>query len=296
MADLVLVGYADLPSRVSTTGSFAASSIGWTNPSRAGPCSSPSSIVDMPAWTRLAISKTIHWTLDPPEWWVTGRSSRLCLLDQVRLLRRPVNVPWSMGSGRKAWRSIRSTPSPARWTTRSMTSPWRPPPATSRCNVRIPPSRRLCTPGHWLWMDTQPRHSSDLPLQPRRRARCRLVQGAFGQSVCLPRQRRQHLHGDQRCIWPRLTRQSGPPVTYTIETEYNAKYIFDADGKLTTWSDPQGHTWTYSYDGSSQPRPGHRRHGPSLPRLRLQLSGSAGPRSPTRPVEMSPSVTTPAAT
>ncbi len=47
-----------------------------------------------------------------------------------------------------------------------------------------------------------------------------------------------------------LSRDAGPPVTYTILTETQQTYSFDATGKLVTWSDPQGHSWTYSYDGN----------------------------------------------
>lgn len=49
-----------------------------------------------------------------------------------------------------------------------------------------------------------------------------------------------------------LTKNSGPPVTYTLVETGQATYTFDESGKLTTWSDAQGHGWNYMYDGSGR--------------------------------------------
>jgi YD repeat-containing protein len=49
-----------------------------------------------------------------------------------------------------------------------------------------------------------------------------------------------------------LSRDDGPPITYTIIDPRQATYTFDEFGKLLTWADPQGHSWTYTYDGSSR--------------------------------------------
>ena len=47
-----------------------------------------------------------------------------------------------------------------------------------------------------------------------------------------------------------LSYNAGPPVTYSIVTPDQATYVFSEAGLLQTWSDPQGRTWTYSYDVS----------------------------------------------
>jgi YD repeat-containing protein len=49
-----------------------------------------------------------------------------------------------------------------------------------------------------------------------------------------------------------LTKQAGPPVTYTLTTSQLAIYNFNAVGKLTSWQDPQGHAWSYAYDGNGR--------------------------------------------
>ena len=49
-----------------------------------------------------------------------------------------------------------------------------------------------------------------------------------------------------------LTKQAGPPVTYTLTTSQLAIYVFNAGGKLTSWQDPQGHAWSYTYDGNGR--------------------------------------------
>jgi len=49
-----------------------------------------------------------------------------------------------------------------------------------------------------------------------------------------------------------LNRDDGPPITYTIIDPRQATYIFNEFGRLLTWADPQGHSWTYSYDGSNR--------------------------------------------
>ena len=49
-----------------------------------------------------------------------------------------------------------------------------------------------------------------------------------------------------------LTRNVGPPVTFTLTSEMQNSYTFDEEGRLLTWADPQGHTWTYTYDASER--------------------------------------------
>lgn len=45
-----------------------------------------------------------------------------------------------------------------------------------------------------------------------------------------------------------LTLNPGPPVTYTVADDLQNVYNFDEFGTLLSLADPQGHTWTYSYD------------------------------------------------
>ena len=48
-----------------------------------------------------------------------------------------------------------------------------------------------------------------------------------------------------------LTRQSGPPVTYLITDQAQGAYIFDEQGKLLQYKDPQGHSLIYTYDAGT---------------------------------------------
>lgn len=45
-----------------------------------------------------------------------------------------------------------------------------------------------------------------------------------------------------------LTRDDGPPVTYTLVDSTQTVYTFNESGRILTWSDPQGHAWTYTYN------------------------------------------------
>jgi RHS repeat-associated protein len=45
-----------------------------------------------------------------------------------------------------------------------------------------------------------------------------------------------------------LSRDDGPPVTYSVTDEGQRSYAFDEQGKLLAWQDAQGHSWTYSYN------------------------------------------------
>ncbi|MFV2044155.1 MAG: RHS repeat-associated core domain-containing protein [Anaerolineales bacterium] len=49
-----------------------------------------------------------------------------------------------------------------------------------------------------------------------------------------------------------LTRDPGPPVTYTLTNRVRDTYLFDESGKLLSWSDPQGNSFVYTYDGSDR--------------------------------------------
>jgi len=44
-----------------------------------------------------------------------------------------------------------------------------------------------------------------------------------------------------------LVRNSGTPITYTLNDSGQKTYTFNATGKLLTYADAQGHIWTYSY-------------------------------------------------
>src|SRR3990172_3881076 len=49
-----------------------------------------------------------------------------------------------------------------------------------------------------------------------------------------------------------LTREPGPPVTYTLVNAAKAIYTFDEDGKLLTWADAEGNAFSYTYDGTGR--------------------------------------------
>ncbi|MGD8456603.1 MAG: RHS repeat-associated core domain-containing protein [Anaerolineales bacterium] len=49
-------------------------------------------------------------------------------------------------------------------------------------------------------------------------------------------------------VFATLTKDSGPPVTYTIVSSDQTTYLFDADGKLQTLTKPEGNSITYTYD------------------------------------------------
>ncbi|MGH2620385.1 MAG: RHS repeat-associated core domain-containing protein [Anaerolineales bacterium] len=56
--------------------------------------------------------------------------------------------------------------------------------------------------------------------------------------------------------WPglgaTLVANPGPPITYNLVDDSQNEYTFDASGALLNWEDPQGHTWTYTYDGNGR--------------------------------------------
>jgi len=49
-----------------------------------------------------------------------------------------------------------------------------------------------------------------------------------------------------------LTRDPGPPATYTLTNPVHDTYLFDEAGKLLSWTDPQGNSFVYTYDGSDR--------------------------------------------
>jgi RHS repeat-associated protein len=49
-----------------------------------------------------------------------------------------------------------------------------------------------------------------------------------------------------------LVRNPGPPVTFTLNDPGQATYIFSETGRLLSWSDAQGRTWSYTYDGNNR--------------------------------------------
>jgi RHS repeat-associated protein len=50
----------------------------------------------------------------------------------------------------------------------------------------------------------------------------------------------------------RLTRSAGTPTTYTVTDTSQRIYTFDENGRLLTWQDGLGHTWTYTYDAQNR--------------------------------------------
>lgn len=49
-----------------------------------------------------------------------------------------------------------------------------------------------------------------------------------------------------------LTRDEGPPLTYSIKTSTQTEYIFDENGKLLEWSNAEGRSFIYSYNASER--------------------------------------------
>lgn len=49
-----------------------------------------------------------------------------------------------------------------------------------------------------------------------------------------------------------LTQDPGPPVTYTVVDSSQRTYHFSDIGRIVSWEDAQGHTWTYAYDGDGR--------------------------------------------
>ncbi|MFH2103607.1 MAG: DUF6531 domain-containing protein, partial [Chloroflexota bacterium] len=49
-----------------------------------------------------------------------------------------------------------------------------------------------------------------------------------------------------------LTRNPGPPVTYTLRDSSQNVYVFDSSGKLLTWTNSRGMSFVYSYDGTGR--------------------------------------------
>ena len=49
-----------------------------------------------------------------------------------------------------------------------------------------------------------------------------------------------------------LLEETGPPVQYRLTTASQSEYLFDEDGVLLEWGDPQGRVFTYTYDLSGK--------------------------------------------
>jgi len=49
-----------------------------------------------------------------------------------------------------------------------------------------------------------------------------------------------------------LVEEAGPPVQYRLTTASQSEYLFDEDGVLLAWTDPQGRVFTYVYDLSGK--------------------------------------------
>ncbi len=49
-----------------------------------------------------------------------------------------------------------------------------------------------------------------------------------------------------------LVEEPGPPVQYRLTTASQSEYLFDEDGVLIEWADPQGRVFTYTYDLSGK--------------------------------------------
>jgi RHS repeat-associated protein len=47
-----------------------------------------------------------------------------------------------------------------------------------------------------------------------------------------------------------LTKQIGPPITYRITSPDQSVYVFNDAGIIQSWSDAQGRSWTYTYNGN----------------------------------------------
>jgi RHS repeat-associated protein len=49
-----------------------------------------------------------------------------------------------------------------------------------------------------------------------------------------------------------LVEESGPPIQYRLTTASQSEYLFDENGVLLEWTDPQGRIFTYTYDLSGR--------------------------------------------
>jgi len=49
-----------------------------------------------------------------------------------------------------------------------------------------------------------------------------------------------------------LVRNPGPPATFALNDPGQATYVFSETGQLLSWSDAQGRTWSYTYDGNNR--------------------------------------------
>ena len=167
--------------------------------------------VDMPPWKRISISKTISWTLDPSEWWVTSRSSlsscsakfgsldgRSCLLNNGVRSQGTALDPINTFTG--------ALDNPAV----DLSLPTSAGDLVFQRSYSSQGATLYTTPLGYGW-DAQPRHSIDLRRHPRRANRPGVVQSRLRQSVRLPRQRGQHVHRHRRDFPPPSHVRQAPP-------------------------------------------------------------------------------------
>jgi len=198
-------------------------------------------------WSRTLMRKTIQWTLDSGAWWVASRSSFSSCGEGD-----PRKCIFSLPSKSQAWagRPINTFTGGVDYPVEDLAIPTSAGPLSFDRSYSSLATSLYSTPLGYGWA-----HNQDIRL---------ILEGDPG--------------GQKGVVWLKahtanqyaflinadgsytatsgvlatLTKQAGPPVTYTLTTEYNTQYSFAADKKLRTWTDAQGHTLSYTYDANGR--------------------------------------------
>ncbi len=207
--------------------------------------------VSIPAWQRVSMSKTIHWTLDPAYWWADPRSTvSSCSAKNGGGVTEecPYGQPKSAtGYGGDPINTLNGGMD---YAIEDLSMP------TIAGSLSLHRSYSSQTTGRYTsllgygWT-----HNHDVRLifngDPGGQRGVVWFKGHTGNQYAFL------VNGDGTYsatsgILATLTKDPGPPITYTLTTEYNTVYQFNEAKLLTSWSDAEGHTWTYAYDGSNR--------------------------------------------
>lgn len=203
--------------------------------------------VDMAPWTRLSISKTIHWTLDPDLWWVPSRSARSSCSTQYGFSDQR-ECGWKTGVSAQGFGGdpINTQNGSFDYSVLdvSVTTPAGPLSLGRTYASLLPVAGKLgfgWTHNHdvRLIFEADPGGEKGVVWFKAHSAN----EYAFLDNGDGTYTATSGLNGT-------LSKQSATTITYTVDTAHQEAYVFAEDGRLQSWSDSSGRTWTYSYDAN----------------------------------------------
>ena len=213
--------------------------------SPAGQVFKAAEFVTLLPWQRVSFSKTIHWTIDPAYWWADPRSTVSSCSD-------PRECPFSnpKNAEGQAGDPINTFSGGLDYAIEDMTLPTVAGPLSLQRSYSSMATGRYTSSLGYGWT-----HNHDVRLifngDPGGQRGVIWFKGHSANQYAF-KDNGDDTYTATSGILATLTEDSGPPITYTLTTETNSVYVFNEDKRLVSWSDPEGHTWTYTYDGSNR--------------------------------------------